>query len=199
MIEARTGRVLEAFENKLAYDRSKDVQVDRLHEELLQHRSDLVGQTVRPLVRDVIRLHDDIGRLVSALRENSPDEPVPEGFIRLLEGLQQDVELMLEHNGVDGYRNEAGGRFEPGRQRVLRTVPTGDRDIEGTVAHSVRPGFEQNGQVVERERVIVYRFEAPPAEHRAGESPPPAAESPDPAEDAGDEPAAADGGENEED
>ena len=190
LIEARIGRVLEVFENKLAYDRSKEVQVDRLHEELQQHRSDLVARTIRPLVRDVIRFHDDIGKLVSALREDSSGELPPEKFLRLLEGLQQDVELMLEHNGVEAYREEAGGRFDPGRQRILRTVPAGDRETGGIVAESVRPGFEQGGQVVERERVIVYRFEPAAGRGAADGADPPPTHRPDPAEGAGGEPVA---------
>ena len=183
LIDARIGRVLEAFEAKIAYDESKQVQVDRLHEELQQHRSDLVGRAVRPLVLDVIRLHDNIGKLVSALREKPRDELSAERFFRLLEGLQQDVELMLEHNGVHAFREETGGRLDHVRQRILKTVATSDREIGGTVAASVRPGFEQDGRIVERERVAVYRLEAPPPATPAGEPPQHAPESSHPAAD----------------
>ena len=189
LIETRIGRVLEVFENKLAYDQSKEVQVDRLHEELQGHRSDLVGRTIRPLVRDAIRLHDDIGKLVSALEGDSSGELSPEEFLRLLEGLQQDVELMLEHNGVEAYREEAGGRFDPGRQKILRTVASGERETEGIVAESVRPGFELGGQVVERERVTVYRFEPSAGRGAADAAHPSTPHRPDPTEGAGGEPA----------
>ena len=167
-IEARvdTGidRVLEVFRHKLAYDRSKDLQVDRLHEELQQHRADFVGKAIRGLVLGVISLHDQYVKLVASLRRKSAHELDLDRVFRLLEGVPEDVVLLLANHGVEPFREEPGERFDPKRQRVLRTVPTGDRETGGTVAESVLPGFEQGGQIVERERVSVYKYKAALAE-----------------------------------
>ena len=191
LVETRIGRVLEVFENKLAYDRSKDLQVDRLHEELQQHRSDLLGRAVRPLVLAVIALHDDIGKMVSALRKKPREALSPEEFLQLLDSLQEDVVLLLDRHGVEAYREEPGRRFDPKRQKVLKTIATGDRETGGTVAESVRPGFEQSGQIVEKERVSVYRFEASQAGTSVVESPRTAGHASEPARDEGGEPSTA--------
>jgi hypothetical protein len=42
------GKILEAFEHKLAYDRTKQEQIDRLHKELVSYRSDFITKTGRP-------------------------------------------------------------------------------------------------------------------------------------------------------
>ncbi len=161
-IETGIDRILESFEGKLAYDASKQLQIDRLHEELQQHRTDLAARAARPLVHGTIRLHDDIGKLLSALRGKPAGELSEEKFFTLLEGLQGDVEIVLRQNGVAAYR-EPGGPFDPRRQRMLRKVTTNDEELAGTVAESVRPGFEQGAEIIEKERVATYEFEPPPS------------------------------------
>lgn len=157
-IEAGVSRILEVFESKLAYDASKQLQIDRLHEELQQHRSDLAARAARPLVHGIIRLHDDIGKLLSALQGKPIDELSPERFFALLEGLQEDVEILLGQNGVAAYRDPVGP-FDPTRQRVLRKIRTSDEALAGIVAESIRPGFEQGTEIIEKERVAIYQFE----------------------------------------
>jgi len=169
-VNAGVERILAAFEAKLAYDASKQIQVDRLHSELQQHRGDLVARVARPLVHGMIRVHDDMGKLLSALRAKSADELTPERFFSLLEGLQEDVEIVLGQNGVAAYR-EPGGPFDPRRQRVLRKVGTGEEALAGAVAESIRPGFEQGTEILEKERVATYEFFAPPVKTQGRAAP----------------------------
>lgn len=161
-IDEGVDRILAAFEAKLAYDATKQVQIDRLHEELLQHRNDLATRTARPLVHGMIRLHDDIGKLLAALRTKSTDELTPDRFFSLLEGIQEDVEIVLSQNGVAAYR-EPSSPFDPRRQRVLRKVGTAEEALAGTVAESIRPGFEQGTEILEKERVATFEFVQPTA------------------------------------
>ena len=162
-IKTGVERMLAAFEAKLAYDASKQLQIDRLHEELLQYRTDQMARAARPLVHGMIRLHDDIGKLLSALRAKPADALSPERFFSLLEGLQEDVEIVLGQNGVAAYR-EPGGPFDPRRQRALKKVGTSENALAGTVAESIRPGFEQGTEILEKERVATYTFDPRPAE-----------------------------------
>lgn len=158
-IEASLGAAIEpllvAFDRKLAYDASKQLQIDRLHEELQQHRSDQAARTARPLVQGIVRLHDNIGKLISALREKPAEELSPDRFFAVLAGLEDDVEVLLEHNGVSAYR-DPGGSFEPRRQRALRQVATDDSRLAGAVAQSIRPGFQKGSEILEKERVAIY-------------------------------------------
>jgi molecular chaperone GrpE (heat shock protein) len=172
-IEAGVERVLDAFERKLAYDASKQLQVDRLHAELQEHRAGLVNRAARPIVHGMIRLHDGIGKLVASLRSKSAEELSSERFFALLDGLQEDVEIVLEQNGIGAYRQTAG-TFDPRRQRALRMVVTHDSQLAGQVAETLRPGFEQGSEILEKERVAVYEFQPAPAPN------PSPADSPEP-------------------
>lgn len=161
-IETGVERVLDVFERKLAYDATKQLQVDRLHAELQEHRAGLVNRAARPIVHGMIRLHDGIGKLTASLRSKSAEELSPERFFALLDGLQEDVEIVLEQNGIGAYRQPAG-TFDPRRQRALRTVVTHDSQLAGQVAETLRPGFEQGFEILEKERVAVYEFQPAPA------------------------------------
>ena len=196
-IETRVDDVLEEFKNRLSYDESKERQLNLLHQELQEYKSDLVGKAVLPLVREVIDFHCDLGRLVPALREKTEDELPREKIFERLEMLQEDVELLLEHHDVEAYRAEPRKPFDPKRQRVLGDmVPTHDSMLDGTVAKCVRPGFQRDEKIVEKARVSVYRLEA---RARAGDSSKTAGDAPERAEVAGGERSTAAGEPDQED
>ena len=160
-VESGVDRILQAFDEKLRYDASKQEIIDRLHEELVGHRADLVGQAVRPFILGMIRHHGEIGKLVAGVRAPSAAE-MPSGKVcDLLESLQQDVEDVLAKNGVSAYRADASERFDPVRQTVVGSaLPTDDEARSGTIAACLAPGFERDGRILVKARVSVYRYPA---------------------------------------
>jgi molecular chaperone GrpE len=148
-------RILQAFEQKLAFDASKEKQIDRLHEELQGHRSDLVSKAVRPVLQSMIRLHDDFGKVLDALEREDPAQVAPRRMFEILKGFRDDVELALGHNGVNVYRTDTDV-FDPRRQKVLRKVDTAEPAQVGQLAARMRPGFEYGESILEKERVAVY-------------------------------------------
>jgi molecular chaperone GrpE len=152
--------LLEAFESKLAYDGHKNQQIDRLHDELQEHKKDLLARTTRPWIHGLIRLHDDLGRTTDALGEKPPEELTTERFFKTLAGFGDDLVLLLERNGVHPF--EAPGEdFDPRRQTTVRRVETDEPERVGRIAERVRPGFEQGAVVVQKERVAVYVAASP--------------------------------------
>jgi molecular chaperone GrpE len=151
-LETGISQVLKAFEQKIAYDDSKQQQIDRLHAELQEYRTDLIAKTNRPLVNGLIRLHDDIGRLIEGLKSKPPEQLEPD---KLLGGIQEDIEIILDQNGVATFR-EPDNTFQPRRQRALKNVSTTDAELVGNVAERVIAGFEQGDEIIKKERVNVY-------------------------------------------
>jgi len=49
--------LLDAFNQKLAFDNFKEKQIDRLHEELQAYKSDLLLKATQPLIAAMIKLH----------------------------------------------------------------------------------------------------------------------------------------------
>ncbi len=164
-VEKGSQTLLKAFEDKMAFDRHKEQQIDALHDELQEHKRDLLARATRPLLSGLVRLHDSLGRMVEDLRHESPEELTPERFFGILEGFQDDVEIVLEDNGVSLFL-EPCERFEPRRQTSRRTVETDDEDRVGRIAHRARPGFEQEETLLQKERVDVYVRARPAPEEK---------------------------------
>ncbi|TGO03089.1 hypothetical protein PN36_13100 [Candidatus Thiomargarita nelsonii] len=147
-LESGISKMLNAFEQKIAFDAAKQQQIDRLHAELQECRTDMIAKTNRPLVNGLIRLHDDIGRLIEGPTEQlEPD--------KLLKEIQEDIEIILDQNGVATFR-EPIDTFQPRRQRALKNVSTTDEKQVGNVAERIRAGFEQGDEIIQKERVNVY-------------------------------------------
>lgn len=161
------GRMLKAFDDKLAYDGVKDDQISRLHEELQEYKRDLLGRVTRPYVIGLVRLHDDFGKVLQALRSREQEQMPLVEVCEILKGFQEDLGILLADNDVTIFV-EPDGTFNPARQTCSRTEPSPSAELVKQVAGKLRPGFEQDGKVVQKERVVVYsapsKEEAPEAE-----------------------------------
>ncbi len=145
----------EDFRQKLKYDQAKDLQITRLHDELQRYKNDLYGKLTRPFVVGLIRLHDDLGKLASAILGKQPGDVTPETTASLLTAFQDDVEVLLDQNEVNRFELE-GEVFDPRRQTVVRREPTGEVERVGSVAARIRPGFERDGEAIQKERVAIF-------------------------------------------
>ncbi len=147
--------ILQVFQEKLAFDEFKEQQIARLHTEVQGYKTDLIAKATRPLVDGMIRFHGDVGKILEALRKQEPSTLTPERFFKVVEGLMEDVELLLQQSGIEAYR-EPGNIFVPQRQKAVRTVPTQDPSLPGCIAERLRPGFEQDVVILQKERVAVF-------------------------------------------
>lgn len=146
----------ESFDNKLAYDATKQQQIDKLHHELVEHRQDMVAKTKRPLVLSILRVYDDLGRLIDKYsNEGQLAGLTPERALKLICGIQEDIEILLDQNGILSFTSPSD-TFEPKRQSVVEKVPTSDISQVGVIAKRVRLGFEQGNELLKKERVNVY-------------------------------------------
>jgi len=147
--------LLQHLRDKLTYDRFKEEQITRLHEELQAYKSDLVAKPARQLVQGLIRMHDDLGKMATALRQKPAEELTPERFFQQFADFQDDLELLLGQNGVERFQTP-GDVFDPRRQTAIRMVPADDPSRVGQIAERLRPGFEQGEALLQKERVAVY-------------------------------------------
>lgn len=161
VLEGKLDILAAAFETKLAIDEHKNQQIDTLHRELQSHKQDLLAKALRPLVAGLVRLHDNLGRMADTLRDRTETLP-PDEAARLVKEFQEDVEILLDENGVALF-TEPVDRFEPRRQTVRQTQETTDSEQVGHIVRRVRPGFERDGFLLQKERVDVYVAATVPA------------------------------------
>jgi molecular chaperone GrpE (heat shock protein) len=137
------------FAAKIRYDEVKERQIAGMHEELQAFRAGLHLRLLQPVFADLIAMHDD---LVDAL---GPDNAAVE-----LDSFRESVLETLSRNGVSSY-SVASDEVDTARQRVIRTVATGDETLDRRVQRRIRVGFEyDNGKVLRPEWVATYRHTA---------------------------------------
>ncbi|CAM2065133.1 hypothetical protein SCOR_07130 [Sulfidibacter corallicola] len=154
MLDMKSERVADIFEKRWALDRFKEAQIDRLHQELTEHKQNLLAKTSRPYINGIIRMHDTLGKIRSDWVARPETEVTVAQWTTLLEELQDDLEILLQHQGVCLFR-EPEPKFNPHRQTSRRTTPTTDSELVGKIS-SVYPGYEQDGMLIQKERVDVW-------------------------------------------
>jgi len=139
----------EEFSLKLKYDQAKEKAIDALHDELRQHRGGLHFTLLRPLLSDLIALHDDLLQLAAARIAADPSTA------RTFEGLASSIKEILARQGVVTLELSSTS-FDGKRQRAIRTIATDDQALIGCVAERIREGFVYDDRVVRPEHVALY-------------------------------------------
>jgi len=137
----------------------RELVIDRLHEENARLLGGLSKAILEPVVADLIRLHDDVGREVRRLKEIGQDE-------RLLRSFAEDLEQILDRCGFDVFMAEPGDPFDRQRHRPLAVVDCQDESRHNTVAEVTSAGFaeRETGRVRRPVQARFYRCAPPPAQ-----------------------------------
>jgi molecular chaperone GrpE (heat shock protein) len=122
--------------------------VDELHSDNQRLRAGELFQAQAPLLRDLVRLHDDVERLEAGGGDAAAD----------LALVRQQLLQVLDRAGVRRYEVAAGEPFDGTRHQGVRSVPATDGAVDRTVAAMVRCGFERDdGRVLRPADVEVHR------------------------------------------
>ncbi len=125
-LKAMERQLLESFEQKLAYDAFKEKQIERLHNELQEYKRGLADSLLLPLIQQLVRYVDQIPRHIEALRKKPAEELGPERLGKELQGVREDLEMILENVGV-AIVQSTEPKFDPRCQQApapnRRTIP----------------------------------------------------------------------------
>jgi molecular chaperone GrpE len=125
--------------------------VDRLHAENQELRAGELRNTQLPLIRDLLRLHDDIGRIRKAAGEGDTD-------LRMVQDSLLDT---LSRNGVEPFVPGQGESFDSRLHAAAGVVPTEDESLDRAVEEVVRRGFRwDSGEVIRVAEVRAYRYQS---------------------------------------
>jgi len=152
-------RLLGDFQTKLKYDQAKQAIIDKLDAEVQEYRQNLIRKIVVNVFNDVIAEIDDAEKMIRYYEENQPSE---ENYFRLLKVFREIADnlcLMMEKHDTLSFQCNEGDPFDPSRQRVMKTVPTDNPELDKTVRAKLRRGFEYEGKVIRPEMVEVYIYQ----------------------------------------
>ncbi|HEV7482896.1 MAG TPA: nucleotide exchange factor GrpE [Solirubrobacterales bacterium] len=152
-VDAGLAATLERLDSRLEESqrllaRQSDL-VDRLHAENLELRAGELRSAQLPLVRDLLRLYDDVGRMREAAGEDGED-------LRLVRESLLDT---FARNGVEAITPETGEPFDPQLHSAAGIEPTDDELLDRSVAMVTRQGFRwEAGDVIRVSEVRAYRY-----------------------------------------
>lgn len=134
-------------ESQRLLDRQSDL-VDRLHAENQGLRAGELRSAQLPLVRDLLRLYDDVGRMRGAAGEDGDD-------LRLVQDSLVDT---LARNGIEMFGPEQGEPFDSRLHSAAGVEKTEDESLDRTVAEVMRQGCRwDSGDVIRVVEVRAYR------------------------------------------
>jgi molecular chaperone GrpE (heat shock protein) len=164
--------IRQSLEELVRLGRRSDEHVAELHAENQRLRAGELASVTLPLVRDVVRLHDEVIALTDAA---APEARADLGLVRsrLLD--------TLARWGLAPFAPEVGDRLDPTVHEGVGAVPSAEGE-PGTVASVRRVGFRQDdGRTFRAAQVEVFRAPPPPQ----APAPPPADDAPDAPDPAG--------------
>lgn len=148
MAAALAGLDARLEESQRLLARKSDL-VDRLHSENQDLRAGELRSAQLPLVRDLLRMHDDLGRMREASAE-------ADGDLRILEESLIDT---LARNGIARFSPGPGEPFDPSLHSAVGVKSTDDEALDKTVAEVTRHGFRwDSGDTIRVAEVRAYRY-----------------------------------------
>ena len=110
---------------------------DSMHKELEKYRKGLVRKLEQEFFGELIEIYDATDRAIARVSED------PAKAQALLEGIRDQIDAALFNRGVEKREATIGEKFDGRRHHLARPdVPTGDSALNGTVAATAKPGFD---------------------------------------------------------
>jgi molecular chaperone GrpE (heat shock protein) len=151
----------DLFDEKIKHDSHKNQQIDHLHEELQEHKRDLLASTLRPILSGLVRLSNNASRLLQDIDRSGDDVPAKR-VAGIVSSFVEDVERLLADQGVLLFEDFAeGDQFNPRRQQAVGFEDSREQEHSGRIAERLRPGYEYGGILLQKERVRVFKVSDP--------------------------------------
>jgi len=140
---------------------------DALHEELKGYRDGFLLEVIqKPLVRDLVCLHDDLSTIRRQITNfaaggSAPGEAQSLDFLRNLgENLDHAVDFLLEVMSRMDVKvlEPALGKLDKKNQRAISVEHADLPEEDGEIIRSVKPGFTWRDRIVRPEEVVVKKW-----------------------------------------
>lgn len=151
-IGSRLEAIGSALDRRITEAAVRNELFDKLYADMEKYRNDIYAKLLKPFVLEAISILEDYRRVVGRI-----DDLTPEQLAKYLRNIPDDIETLLENNGVDLY-TEKDDTFNRRTQQVVKTVPTDDPALDGKVASRLKPGYEWNGTLLRQEKVELYKL-----------------------------------------
>ena len=135
-------------------DATQQKAFDALYEELKQYKEDIIFQTEKALLLDLLLFYDSLNWFQNSLiKKEMSREVVADSFQYLIDEM---LELLYRR---DVLPMEATNQFDRKRQKVIKTVSADGENDDYAIEQVLKRGFTRAGRVLRAEEVVVRRFD----------------------------------------
>jgi molecular chaperone GrpE len=146
-------------EGNAAAERREEI-VNKLHQENQRLRAGEIRDAVEPVLRDLIRLYDDLERSARAWSAK-PGFERPATDFGIFADLAADI---LARYGVERFTADPGTPFQNKEQRVIKAVASARPEDNGKIESVLHSGFRSGDRIIRSLEVQVYRYVEPKSE-----------------------------------
>ena len=137
----------------------KNVDIKFLEDKLDTYKRTVEDKLVSMFFIDIISIIDNIKRMSSLYREK-PENP---GYVPCdtFEFYAADLESILLNNSVEIIPTVVGSKFNPRNQRIIKKIPTDDKNLHGIIEKVFSEGYVFGGRVISPAKVSAYFYTEP--------------------------------------
>jgi molecular chaperone GrpE (heat shock protein) len=147
--------LVRAMEESNRISAERERVIDRLYEENQRLRAGELQQALMPVLRDLMRLFDDLQKTVTAYSGGASLDPGQ--ALREWEYYRDSALDILFRQGVEPCAVNEGTSFDPREHRACGTVTTSEQSQDRTIARVIRAGFRSEARIIRTADVEVYR------------------------------------------
>lgn len=138
--------------SKITADDKLQTAFDKLYEEMTQYKENFLFQAQKPLLVDLILLHDQMQTAMDNVEDETAKGQMDFVCEQLLEVLyRRDVEPM---------EFDPEAKFDREQMKAIKRVSTDDESQDKKIDRLVRTGFAWNERVLRPHEVVVKRYQA---------------------------------------
>lgn len=142
----------EKFDKKIAVDKHKNELFDKMYDELNSYKTDIYSKILKPIIMDLIMYIDDTNKILRDIEKDNAEK-----IFKVLKDVPEDLLEVLERNGVEAF-HENTEIFNAKTQRVLKTIPTDDPEMDDKIESRIRQGYKWNDKVIKPEMIQCYKY-----------------------------------------
>lgn len=147
----RLERIETDFVARFKSDEKLQGAFDKLYVEMQQYKDDFVFQAQKPLLVDLVVLHDRMTEAIDKAEGAAKDA---------LDTLREQLLEMLYRRDVEPMEFDPAEKFNRDRMKAIKREPAATPAEDLTVAKLLRQGFEWNKRVLRPHEVVVRRHGA---------------------------------------
>lgn len=149
--------IKEIIASRLEYDEVKEKAFDKLYEEMRRQNEvfDLLDRTLKPVLSDLLLLHDSMKKFESILLNQSI---ITEGAIQNYKYIEEELIAILYRQDVLPIETNSEEIFNSKIHKVAKIENADKKDDDFKIVNILRDGFVWRDKVLRPQEVVIKKF-----------------------------------------